>query len=294
MSIRIANLVVVGVGLLGASIALAARRRGVASRVLGVDRDPDALRQARERGILDDGGTDLATAAAQADVMVFCTPVDVIAAQVLATAAVCQAGTLLTDVGSTKAAIVRDVEDRLPAGVSFVGGHPLAGSEKNGPTHASAHLLEGRQVIVTRTPRTDGAALARAAAFWEALGAWVRVMDPEDHDRAMALTSHLPHLTASALASTLLPSLHGLTASGFRDTTRLAGGDPALWSGILCSNRANVLDALDRLDDQLRRFRDLLVAGDRAALETLLAQGKSVKDAVTQFWRDHPSSRPPG
>lgn len=285
---RIANLVVVGVGLLGGSIALAARSRGVAARVLGVDRDPDSLRQARERGMLDEGGTDLVAAAGEADVLVFCTPVDLIAAQVMAAAPACRPGALLTDVGSTKAAIVHAIEGRLPPGVAFVGGHPLAGSEKNGPGYATAHLLEGRQVIVTRTPHTDPAALDRAAAFWEALGAWVRVMDPDAHDRALALTSHLPHVVAAALASTLPSHLHDLTATGFRDTTRLAAGDPALWGGILSSNQANVLAALDRFGDQLRRFHDALAAGDRAALECLLAQGKDVKEAVAHFCREHP------
>jgi prephenate dehydrogenase len=276
---RINTLAVVGVGLLGGSVGWAARRRGVADRVVGVDRDPAVLREALGLGILDEACADLGVAGG-AEVVVLCTPVDCIAAQVLAVAGAGRPGTLLTDVGSTKAAIVRAVEGKLPAGVGFVGSHPLAGSEKQGPGHASPDLFQGRQVVLTPTSRTGEEDLARAAAFWQALGAWVSVMEPEQHDRAMALTSHLPHLVASALAGILPADLGGLTASGFRDTTRTAGGDPGLWAAILEANREGVLEALAGLGGQLERFRQALAAGDRAALEALLLQGKKVRDSL--------------
>src|SRR5262249_12877032 len=150
-----------------------------------------------------EGFLDLTAAARGADVVVFCTPVDRIVEQVLETAPACAPGTLLTDAGSTKAGIVHGLEGRLPPDVAFVGSHPLAGSEKRGPEFAEARLFQGRLTIVTRTPRTDPAALERTAAFWQALGSRVRLMDPEEHDRALALTSHLPHLLASALAGIL-------------------------------------------------------------------------------------------
>ena len=143
---RINTLVIVGVGLIGGSIALAARRRGVAARIVGVDRQPEALDRALRDGMLDEAHRALCRHAGDADLIVFCTPVDCIAAQVLEASRHCRPGTLLTDAGSTKAAIVRDVRGRLPAGIEFVGSHPLAGSEKHGPAHASAHLLEGRLV----------------------------------------------------------------------------------------------------------------------------------------------------
>src|SRR5262249_41920008 len=155
--------------------------------------------------------------------VVFCTPVDHIAEQVLQTAPHCRPGALLTDVGSTKAGIVHAVEGRLPAGVAFVGAHPLAGSEKHGPDAAAEELCQGRLVVLTPC-RGAGNDLDRAAEFWKALGARVRVMDAEEHDRALARTSHLPHLAASALAATVSGELLGLTASGFRDATRLAAG----------------------------------------------------------------------
>jgi prephenate dehydrogenase len=134
--------------------------------------------------------------------------------------------------------------------------------------------------VVTPTPRTDPAALERTVAFWQALGSRVRVMDPQEHDRALALTSHLPHLLASALAGVLPPELHDLTATGFRDTTRVAAGDPSIWTGIFAHNRTAVLDALGRLGDRLTQFRAALEAGDWTTLDTLLAQAKKVRDAL--------------
>jgi cyclohexadieny/prephenate dehydrogenase len=275
---RISNLAIVGVGLLGGSIALAARRRGVAERISGVDRRPETLRRAVRDGMLDETFSDLAPAAEKADFLVFCTPVDCIAAQVVEASKHCRPGTLLTDVGSTKADIVRTVGCRLPQGVEFIGSHPLAGSEKHGPEHASAHLLEGRLALVTPTAETTDDALLRLRDFWTALGARVQAMDADEHDRALALTSHLPHLLSSALAGVLPPEWYGLTATGFRDTTRLAAGEPKLWSAIFDANRTHVLAALDRLEAQLRLFRETLEHEDRNALENLLRQGKEIRD----------------
>jgi prephenate dehydrogenase len=277
---KIETLAIVGVGLIGGSIGLAARRRGLTRRVLGAGRRRDSLDRAKELGAIDEGFLDASAAVQRADLAVFCTPVDRIADQVLEAAPGCAPGTLLTDAGSTKAAIVRDVERRLPANVFFVGSHPLAGSEKRGPEHAAADLFQAKLTVITRTPRTDPTALERTAAFWRALGARVRVMDPEDHDRALAMTSHLPHLVAAALAGVLPPELCELTATGFRDTTRVAAGEPSLWTAIFVQNRQSLLDALRRLDDSLTRFRKALESGEPAALDVLLTQAKKVRDAL--------------
>ncbi len=274
---RITTLAIVGVGLIGGSIALAARRRSVAARIVGVDQQPEALDRALRAGMLDEAHAQL-NAAAAADLVLFCTPVDCIAAQVIEVAAHCRPGTLLTDTGSTKAAILRDVQGRLLPGIEFVGSHPLAGSEKHGPAHASAQLLDGRLVIVTPGPGSTDNALSRVCDFWTALGARVRTMDADEHDRALALTSHLPHLLSAALAGILPPELYELTATGFRDTTRLAAGQPGLWSAIFRANPANLLAALDRLEEQLQHFRDALLQDDRVALEKLLQQGKQIRD----------------
>src|SRR5262249_8211293 len=156
--------------------------------------------------------------------------------------------------------------------------HPLAGSEKRGPEYADANLFRGRLTLVTPSTQTDSAALERTVSFWQAVGSRVRVMAPEEHDRALALTSHLPHLVASALAGILPPALSNSTATGFRATPRVAAGAPAIWTGIFAQNRAAVLDALGLLRDRLTRFQDALQAGDREAIDTLLAQAKKVRD----------------
>jgi cyclohexadieny/prephenate dehydrogenase len=274
------TIALVGVGLIGGSIGLAARKRGIAGRILGVDNRPEVLRQALTHGVIDQLRPDIGAAAAEADAIVFCTPVDVIAGQVVEAALVCRSGALLTDAGSTKAAIVRDVEGRLPQGAAFVGGHPLAGSEKQGPEHASTELFEGRVVVLTPTARTNDKALSQATALWEALGARVRLMDPEEHDRAMAMTSHLPHVTAAALAGVLPLEWSGLTAGGFRDATRVASGGPELWAAILQANADGVLDAMDQLDERMAEFRRSLASGDRDALMALLQQGKQLRDGL--------------
>ena len=274
------TLAIVGVGLLGGSIALAARARGVAERIVGVDRDAAALEKARRRCGLDECFTEAAPAVRQADITVFCTPVDEIAEQVVAAASHCGPGSVLTDVGSTKAAIVRGLENRLPPDCRFVGSHPLAGSEKCGAGHAQAHLFEGRLVVVTPTEKTDRDSLKEVRGFWQALGSHVVEMTPEDHDRAVARTSHLPHLVAAALAGGLEQELRELTASGFRDTTRVAGGDALLWTGVLLQNREAILDALGDFEAELGRFRAALHGDDRAAIEALLTHAKRNRDAL--------------
>ncbi len=277
---KIKTLTIVGVGLIGGSVGLAAKRRGVAERVLGSGRNPARLARALAMGAIDEAILSQVEAVHLAEVAVFCTPVDQIAQQVLAAAPGCAPATLLTDAGSTKAAIVRDLEGRLPKDVAFVGSHPLAGSEKRGPEHADADLFQDRLTIVTQTPLTDPAAVERTSEFWRALGSRVQIMDPVEHDRAVALTSHLPHLVAAALAGTLTPELQELTASGFRDTTRVAAGEPSIWTGIFAQNRDAVLDALSHLDLHLHQFRKALQDADWDALSDLLAQAKRTRDAL--------------
>jgi cyclohexadieny/prephenate dehydrogenase len=280
---RISTLAIVGVGLIGGSVALAARRRGVAARIVGFDQRPAALDRALHDDLLDEGHEQLSRAVAEADLVLFCTPVDCIAAQAIEAAGHCRPGTLLTDVGSTKAAIVRAVHGRLPAGIEFVGSHPLAGSEKHGPAHAAANLLEDRLVLVTPAEDTSDKALSMIRAFWTSLGARVQTMSADEHDRALALTSHLPHLLSSALAGILPSEWYDLTATGFRDTTRLASGQPALWSAIFRANQGHLLAALDRLQQQLQHFRDALLQDNPTALETLLQQGKQVRDDLSRL-----------
>jgi prephenate dehydrogenase len=277
---KIANLIIVGVGLIGGSIGLAAKKRGLAGRVLGIGRTAATLEKARQLGAIDECFAEPASAMRCAEVAVFCTPVNRIAGQVLEYAAFCPRGALLTDAGSTKGQIVADVEGKLPDHVDFIGSHPLAGSEKRGPDHADPDLFQNRVTVLTPTPRTRPAALERTRAFWEALGSRVLIKSPGDHDRALAITSHLPHLAAAALAGTLDRGLFDLAATGYRDTTRIAAGDPELWTAIFAQNRTAVLEALAVFRNQLDLFRDCLTNTDWKKMDTLLAEAKKVRDAL--------------
>jgi prephenate dehydrogenase len=278
------TLAIVGVGLIGGSIALAARSRRLAKRIIGVGPRSFHLERACQQGMLDAWHDQLEPAVREADVVVVCTPVDQIANVVLEAVAHARQDTLVTDVGSTKAVIVKSLLAQLRQGSCFVGGHPLAGSERSGPQFADVRLFENRLVILTPEDWFAANAVDRATAFWQNLGARVKVMTPEAHDRAVALTSHLPHLAAAALSAILPAELRELAASGFRDTTRVAGGDPALWTAILQQNQKAVADALL----QLRAALDRCLAGDMLPFDDLdinhirdlLIEAKRNRDAL--------------
>jgi prephenate dehydrogenase len=267
------TLAILGVGLLGGSVALAARQRSIARSIVGVEPDETRWRLA-SMGLVDEVVSLESERVAQADVVVCCVPVDRIVELVLRATSRGKPGQVVTDVGSTKAIIVREIEARQPHHVHFVGSHPLAGSEKSGPDHSSAGLFENRLVVLTPTNQTHGEAVSFVGDFWQSLGARVRLMSPEDHDRAVAVTSHLPHLLSSALVRMLPEELSELTATGFRDMTRLAEGDPALWMAIFAQNRDFLLQALDLYEEQLHDFRRALSQGDTTALTRLLDSGR--------------------
>jgi prephenate dehydrogenase len=277
---KLHTLVIVGVGLIGGSIGLGARRRGLAERVIGVGRQKKSLEKALAVGAIDEVSLDINAAVSKAEVAVFCTPVDYIAKQILAAGPHCPPGTLLTDAGSTKGAIVAAVDCNLPSNLHFVGSHPLAGSEKRGPEFADADLFQDRLTVLTPTQRTPTSALERTQSFWQALGSRTKVMSPEEHDRALAQTSHLPHLAAAALAGLLPPSLNELTATGFRDVTRIAAGDPELWSAIFLQNRKALLEALGKMYDRLTQFKEGIKTSNRGLLDKLLAEAKRKRDAL--------------
>lgn len=273
-------LTIVGVGLIGGSIGLAAKQRGLARTVRGLGRQQASLDRALAAGTIDEAFLEPAQALHQADLVIYCTPVDQIAAQVTTHLAWCSPSAILTDAGSTKGALVAEIEAALPAPVRFVGSHPLAGSEKRGPEFADGNLFQGRWTVVTPTPRTDADALEQVKAFWAALGSRVKTMTPEEHDQALALTSHVPHLVAAALAGSLPDELHDLAATGFRDTTRIAAGDSGLWTAIFTHNRDAVLAALNAVEARLRDFRSALEQHDWATLDQLLTHAKKVRDAL--------------
>jgi prephenate dehydrogenase len=245
-----------------------------------VGRDAKNLSRAVELGAIDSFTTDLWEGVKAAGLVVVCTPVDRIAEVILRAAPHCRPDALLTDAGSTKAGIVKAVEQGIPDGLAFVGSHPLAGSEKTGAEHARADLFEDRVAVVTPTPLTDEDACFTVVDFWTALGSQVVTMTPEDHDDALAITSHLPHAVATAVAGSTPTDLLSLTAGGFRDVTRVAGGDPELWAAIFRANRDAVLGALGKFTERLAGFRHLLETGDGAGLVRWLAEGKQVRDAL--------------
>lgn len=274
------RIAIVGVGLIGGSVGLAAKTRGAAGRVVGVGRDRGRLDEAVRVGAADEVTTELADGVARAGLVVVCTPVDRIADDVLAAATHARPGTLFTDGGSTKGNIAAAVAGRLPADVHFVPAHPLAGAEKGGVEHARADLFVNRLTILTPDDATPPAAVRRVERFWQALGSRVVRMRPDDHDEALATTSHLPHAVAAGVAGVTPPEWLPLSAGGFRDVTRIAGGSPDLWVPIFLANRAAVLAAADRFADRLAEFRRLVEAGDGAGLGRWLADAKQVRDAL--------------
>jgi cyclohexadieny/prephenate dehydrogenase len=274
------SLTIVGVGLIGGSVGLAAKENAATRRVVGVGRNTDTLARARDLGAIDEFTTDLAAGVRSADVVVFCSPVDRIARQALEAAPYARPGALFTDAGSTKATIVRDLDAGLPAHIRFVGAHPLAGSEKQGAEHARADLFDGKVCVLTPTSNTDPAALERADLFWRALGCEVRRLTPEEHDLALATTSHLPHFVAALLAAQLPDKWRPFTATGFRDTTRIAAGDPALWAAIAHENALALAHALDRFGERLDELQAAILARDSVELTRILTAAKKVRDAL--------------
>lgn len=283
LSTPIGRLVVVGVGLIGGSVALAARERGVAHRVVGVVRSEASRRRVLASGVVEHATRDLAAAAASADAVVVCTPVGALERSLLRAAESCPAGVLLTDAGSTKAELVAGVEAglaRLAARPLFVGSHPLAGDHRTGPESARADLFAGRLVVLTPTPATPPAAIEYAEGLWHGLGAQTTRMPPAEHDRRLAQTSHGPHVVAASLAAATPADALPLTATGWRDATRIAAGDPELWREIVMANRGATVAAIDRVLAELAGVREAIAGGDHALLTDLLTRARERRDAV--------------
>ncbi len=260
---------------------MALRERNLAAQVVGVGRRETSLAEARAVGAVDATTTDLVEGVRAASLVVVCTPVARIAHDVLQAAAAATPDTLITDAGSVKQSIVEQVAAGAHGKrIHFVGSHPLAGSEKSGPRHATADLFCDRLVILTPTDQSLAADVQQIEALWRAVGAQVRLMPPNEHDRILAATSHVPHLLASALACGIPAPWWELSAGGLRDTTRIAAGDPELWQQILLANRTAILEHLTRLERDLGEMRSALEAADVARLTALLASGKERRDAL--------------
>jgi len=275
------RLAVIGVGLIGGSFALALRQAGKVTHVVGVGRNRANLDLARERRIIDSTAPDAATAAREADVVLVATPVGqfpAIFAQLKDSKA------LITDGGSTKRDVVAAARTALGANVAqFVPGHPVAGAEKSGAGAAAADLFKGRRVILTPLQENPAASVTQVQALWEACGARVTRLDPQEHDAVLAAVSHLPHLLAYALVHDIAgrgnaEQLFSYAAGGFRDFTRIASSHPEMWRDICIANRDALLAELARYSAQLGLVEKLLQAADASALEKLFSEARDARD----------------
>jgi prephenate dehydrogenase len=271
---------IVGVGLIGGSIGLALRERKLAERVIGIGRKQESLRIARRVGAVTNTTVDLDKGVVEADLVVVCTPVGRIVEDVRNAAMHCPEGILITDAGSTKHNIIAALNDDLPRGCRFLGSHPLAGSEKTGAAFATADLFEGRVAIITPTKNTRAEDFDFLEQFWQALGSVVVRMSPEEHDKALAITSHLPHIAAAAMVGLIPEKYFRLTGSGMLDTTRIAAGDPDLWLQIFIHNRENILTALEQFGSKLSILHAALRDGDAEEIIKILTLAKKNRDAL--------------
>lgn len=280
------KLAVVGVGLIGGSLALALKQAGCVGEVTGIGRGLPNLEKALELGVIDRYSRDLAAGVAQADLVFLATPVQTIAPLVLELAPKLKPGAIITDGGSVKESLIEAIEPHLPAGVHFVPGHPIAGTEKSGAEAAFATLYRGRRCILTPTERTDAAALATVRRLWEVAGSEVVVMNAHKHDRILAAISHLPHMVAYALVNAVgsydrfEENILEYSAGGFRDFTRIASSDPTMWRDIAESNREALLEMIERFEQHLGELKEDIRAGDGGKLYDFFLRSKQLRDAI--------------
>lgn len=281
MPVQWPTVAIVGVGLIGGSVGLALRARRLAGRVVGVGRSPAGMAEARRVGAVDETTADLAAGVADADAVVVAAGVGAIAGLLDRIDAAVRPGTLLTDAGSTKGSIVAAWERRRATRRGrFVGAHPIAGSHRRGAAAGDAELFSGRVTVVTPAARTPEADTERVGEFWAALGSTVFVMPPRAHDRLLAASSHAPHLVAAAIAAATPAEARRLVAGGWRDTTRIAAGDPDIWADILLDNARQVVAALARVERTAARLRAAMTSGGRGKLVSLLRAAKQAREAA--------------
>ena len=272
---------IVGLGCIGGSLGMALRRHRLSREVVGLSRRAATVRRARQRGAIDWGTTDAARAVHGADVMVLATPVGTIVPYAKRLSRLMKPGAILTDVGSTKAAIVSTLEPWCARRrVAFVGAHPLAGSDQRGIEAAQRDLFAGSICVLTPTPRTNRHALARVQRVWRPLVGRVVVLSPSVHDRRLALVSHLPHVVAFSLVASAEAEARAIAPRSFLDATRVAKSDPALWRDILLTNRASVRRAIQALQRRLTAFDRQLARQDAAALTQLLRHAQRLRHSL--------------
>lgn len=289
------KLALIGVGLLGGSLGLAARQRRLARTVVGLVRRKESLAECRKTGAVDIATMDAAEAANDADLVVFCTPVGQMQAIGRQVVRALRPGAIVTDVGSVKGSVVRELEPLVRrAGGHFVGSHPMAGAEKSGVAAARADLFEGAVCVVTPSPGSNQGAVRAVERFWRGVGCQPIRLRPAQHDALVSRSSHLPHLTAALLANLVLdpglpPEQPLLCANGFRDCTRVASGSPEMWRDIVVANGREIDRALGRFRRQFDRLHALVRKGDGRRLRSFLARAKGRRDR----WLDHAVTRSP-
>jgi prephenate dehydrogenase len=271
------RIAIVGLGLLGGSVALAAKSRRIAETVVGVTRRAQTLEAALRDGAVDRAGSDLAEGVRGAELVVLATPVFAMAETLRKAAPHLGPGALVTDVGSVKGLLAESLPGILPAGVSYLGSHPMAGSHETGFAHARADLFEGATCIVTPTAGIPRAQVERLAGFWSALGGIVLERDPAAHDAEVGWVSHVPHAVAFAFAQALgaaSPGAREVRGSGFRDFTRIAWSDPGLWADILVSNREAVAAPLREVAERIAQLARMVEQGDVGKTEEFIAAAR--------------------
>jgi cyclohexadieny/prephenate dehydrogenase len=290
------RLALLGVGLIGSSIARAARAQGAAREIVASSRSAQTRRRVAALGLADRVTETNAAAVAGADLVIACVPVGACGDVAREIAPHLKTGAVVSDVGSVKAAVVRDMAPHVPAGVHFVPAHPVAGTENSGPDAGFAELFVGRWCILTPPPGTEPDAVERLAAFWRALGANVETMPAEHHDLVLAITSHLPHLiaytivgTADELAEVTRSEVLKFSAGGFRDFTRIAASDPTMWRDVFLSNKDAVLEMLGTFNEDLAQLTRAIRRGDGEALFAHFTRTRAIRRGIVEIGQDLPA-----
>ena len=294
------RLAIIGVGLIGSSVArIAIEGRALCRELVASDRAPEVLQRVQELGIADRVEADLSDAVRGADCVMLAAPVGAFAAIASAFAPHLAPGAIVTDTGSTKMSVIRDVAALLPQGVQFVPGHPLAGTEHSGPDAGFGALFTGRWCLLTPPPGTDPQAVERVAEFWRRCGSMVEVMEPAHHDRVLAIVSHLPHLIAFTICGTAddlaaegergggdlasRSEVLKFAASGFRDFTRIAASDPVMWRDVFLNNRDALLEMLARFTEDAQAMARAVRWGDGAYIEDKIERGRGIRKGLIEL-----------
>jgi len=280
-----ARIAILGIGLIGSSLTRAIKKHKLCGNVVAYD--PANAAQALSLGVIDQVAETAAEAVQGADLVIFAVPIGAYEDLAAAIAPHLAPGAIVSDVGSVKMAVIRDLGPHIPEGVHLVPAHPIAGTENSGPKAGFAELFVGRWAVITPPPGTDAAAVAKVQALWQAVGSQVEVMEPAHHDSVLAITSHLPHLiaytivgTATDLGSTLQQEVIKFSASGFRDFTRIAASDPVMWRDIFLNNREAVLDVLQRFTEDLTALQRAIRWGEGDVLQDLFTRTRAIRRSI--------------